>query len=177
MNVSRCDWVVWLDTTDLARAFGWKPRSRHLRQPLSKLIDDPAEVGDEDAQSLALAIRQCLSMPTTNQRLSRRQFASLLCLNANTDRERGHVDLMQFAITSILEPTRVMAADRKPEAGGEFPRPKLSISIDAKSRRGAVGLEGLVTLAAACRGDLYVRSRGAKQTSRSGDPTSEFGPN
>ena len=53
------------------------------------------------------------------------------------DLRRGHVDLMQFAITSILEPTRVMAADRKPEAGGEFPRTKLSISIDAKSRRGA----------------------------------------
>ena len=97
----QCDWVVWLDTTDLARAFGWKPRSRHLRQPLSNLMDYPAEVADEDAQSLALAIRQCLSMPTTNQRLSRRQFANLLCLNAHTDRERVSVGAL------LEEPFRI----------------------------------------------------------------------
>jgi len=44
------------------------------------------------------------------------------------DLRRGHVDLTQFAITSILEPTRVMAADRKPEAGGEFPRKAVNLN-------------------------------------------------
>ena len=85
----------------------WDNRSRHLRQPLSNLMDYPAEVADEDAQSLALAIRQCLSMLTTNQSLSRGQFASLLCLNANTDRERVSVGAL------LEEPFRIAKFCRK----------------------------------------------------------------
>ena len=78
----QCDWGVWSDTTELATTFGWKPRSLNpMRPSLSKLMDDsnPAEVSDEDAQSLAMAIRECLWMLTTNKRPTRRQMASLLC--------------------------------------------------------------------------------------------------
>jgi hypothetical protein len=96
-----CDILVWWGTTDLARAFGWKSGSPNAVR--LKLMDDfsPAEVTEEDAQSLAWAIRQCLWMLTTGQRLSRRQMACLLCLTTNTDRERISVG------TVLEEPVRI----------------------------------------------------------------------
>jgi|SRR5450756_975358 hypothetical protein len=76
-----CDFFVWSDTTELARAFGWKPRSLNpTRTSLSKLLNasNPTEVSDEDARSLAAAIRQCFWMLATNKRPTRRQIASLI---------------------------------------------------------------------------------------------------
>ena len=76
-----CDWFVWWDTTELARAFGWRPRSLNPTRPsLSKLMDvsNPPEVSNEDAQSLATAIADCLRILITNKRPTRRQMASLL---------------------------------------------------------------------------------------------------
>jgi hypothetical protein len=99
-----CDFLVWRDITELARAFGWKPRSPNpVRPSLSKLMDDSscAEVADEDAQSLAVAIRQCLWLLTTSQRLSRRQIARLLCLTANNDREGNSIGAL------LEEPARI----------------------------------------------------------------------
>jgi hypothetical protein len=62
-----CDFLVWWDTTELAKAFGWKLRTP-MQLSLLKLRDvsNPAEVSDEDAQSLAMAIRECLRILTTN---------------------------------------------------------------------------------------------------------------
>jgi hypothetical protein len=96
-----CDLLVWWDTTELAIAFGWRPRSPDLIRPfVSKLINFPVEVTNEDAQSLAAAIRRCLLMLTTSQRLSRRQIARLQCLTTNVD----HGDI---SLDSVLEPARI----------------------------------------------------------------------
>src|ERR1700730_2797872 len=75
-----CGWLVWWDTTELARAFGWKPRSLDpMRQSVPKLMDDskPMEVADEDAQSLAMAITACCRMLTT-KRPTHRQMLGLV---------------------------------------------------------------------------------------------------
>jgi hypothetical protein len=103
-----CDYLVWWDTTELAKAFGWKPRSP---MRLSRDVSNPAEVADEDAQSLAMAIRECLRILTTNKRPTRRQMASLIRLAAAGGLEGNSVGLFvqQPARMSVFlkEPVRI----------------------------------------------------------------------
>lgn len=111
-----CDFLVWWDTTELAKAFGWKPRSP-MRLSVSKLRDvsNHPEVSDEDAQSLATAITNCLTMLTTNKRLPRRQMASLLPFID----ENG---LGNSIFVFLQEPTRVGAFLKEPVRIAKFCR-------------------------------------------------------
>jgi hypothetical protein len=79
-EVFEYDSFVWRNITDLARAFGWKPRSRSLLK-----ITASVEMSDEDALSLALAIARCASMLRANQRPNRNQFASMLWFSGKSD--------------------------------------------------------------------------------------------
>jgi hypothetical protein len=112
-----CDFLVWRATTELAKAFGWKPRSPNPVQPsLSKLMDDssPAEITDEDAQLLAAAIRQCFWMLATNKRPTRRQMARLLPFAAENDLERNSIGVF------IEEPARLGAFLEEPARIAKF---------------------------------------------------------
>jgi len=83
-----CDWFDWLRTTELAKAFGWRPKSRDLTfNSLWKLEHDGAQVTDEDAQSLAQAIMRCVKILGANQRPTRRQIAQLMVLSEKSDFE------------------------------------------------------------------------------------------
>jgi hypothetical protein len=100
----QCDWFVWLDTIELAKAFGWKPKSPNLSERwLSKLMRDPilTEVTDEDAHSLAVAIRECLIMFSANKRPTRKQLFGLMRFYRKTDRAGNSM------LFSIDEPTRI----------------------------------------------------------------------
>ena len=79
----QCDWFDWWNTTELARAYGWKPRSPDLKR-LSELMDDsnPKEVADEDAQSLATVVTECFRMLSRNKRPTRRQMYGLVRFTA-----------------------------------------------------------------------------------------------
>lgn len=83
-----CDWFDWVGTIELARAFGWKPKSRNLTlNSMCKIRRGGADVADEDAQSLAQAITRCVKTLAANQRPTRRQMASLLVLSVKRDFE------------------------------------------------------------------------------------------
>jgi hypothetical protein len=79
-----CDWFVWWDTTELARAYGWKPRTPNLRRSLveSPKYPNHTEVADEDAQSLAMAITECVRILSANKRPTRRQMSGLIRFTA-----------------------------------------------------------------------------------------------
>ena len=112
-----CDFLVWRVTTELAKAFGWKPRSLNRKRPsLLKLMDisNPPEVSDEDAQSLATAITDCIRMLTTNKRPTRRQMARLLPFAAENDLERNSI------VFFIEEPARLGAFLEEPARIAKF---------------------------------------------------------
>ena len=113
----QCDWVVWLHTTELARAFGWKPRSLNATRPsLSKLMDvsNPSEVADEDALSLVMAIKECVRILITNKRPTRRQMAGLIRLAAAGGLEGNSVVLF------VQEPARMGVFLKEPVRIAKF---------------------------------------------------------
>ena len=60
-----CDRYIWRNTCELARAFGWRPKSVNPRRlSMMKLIDETAgvEVVNEDALCLAGAILTSIDM-------------------------------------------------------------------------------------------------------------------
>jgi hypothetical protein len=109
-----CDFLVWWDT-ELAKAFGWKLRTP-MQLSLLKLRDvsNPAEVSDEDAQSLAMAIRECLRILTTNKRPTRRQMASLIRLAAAGGLEGNSVGLF------VQQPARMGVFLKEPGRIAKF---------------------------------------------------------
>ncbi len=100
----QCDWLFWMKIVDLASAFGWKPRSIDpKRQSSLKMFHKTVgvEVADEDAQSLAMAIRQCLSMLEANRRPTRRQIARLLMLADKNDIEGNSIRVRRDELDRI----------------------------------------------------------------------------
>ncbi len=79
----KCDSFVWRNITNLARAFGWKPKSRSLLKNTRHTAS--LEVSDDDAQTLALAIARCARMLIANQRPNRNQFASMVWFSGMND--------------------------------------------------------------------------------------------
>ncbi len=99
-----CDWSVWRNTCEMARAFGWKPSSvKPIRLSLIKLIDNPdgGLVSDEDAQCLARAIHLCIDMLAANQRPTRRRIASLMWFAGKGDFEGDSM------LVHLDEPARI----------------------------------------------------------------------
>jgi hypothetical protein len=83
-----CDWSDWLRTIELARAFGWKPKSRNLTlNAMCKIRHGCVDVADEDAQSLAQAIARCSTTLAANRRPTREQIARLMMLSSKSDFE------------------------------------------------------------------------------------------
>jgi hypothetical protein len=100
----QCDWPVWRRTTDLAIAFGWKPESidPKKRSPRGLMHSTVGvEITDEDAQSLALAIRRCLSTLEANRRPTRRQIAHLLMSADKNDIEGNSIRVRRDELDRI----------------------------------------------------------------------------
>jgi hypothetical protein len=97
-----CDWFDCMGTLELARAFGWKPKSRNLTlNSMCKIGHGGIDVADEDAQSLAQAIARCLSTLAANRRPTRKQIARLMMLSSKSDFE-GSTFHVRF-----VEPARI----------------------------------------------------------------------
>jgi hypothetical protein len=95
----KCDSFVWRNITNLARAFGWKPKSRLLLK--DKRHTANLEVSDDDAQSLALAVARCATLLIANRRPNRNQFASMVWFSGMNDVEGNSIFI------HLEEPARI----------------------------------------------------------------------